>query len=293
MSRGAGRTERVPVRGRGRPFDADLGPDARGDTVAVYSRCRREPTFENSQYELPSYTTGRGCDVYRYSFRTRRESLLRSISRRDASETQPSISGQRVAFVRVYERRRGIAGAIPQVYIQHLRTRRRTSIAGGTLGRYRRIDGDIEGGPGPVGLELGPTILAFVWNSEPTSCESGADSFLGLFRSEVWVASLEGEQQLLEKACTGDEGRSFFSPAFDDGTLYYHRTRNQSDPATAEDVRRWNPASNQLETAQGPPGLIALAPLGATIFGSRYDPSNRRRSYAIEALGLSFGPVAR
>ena len=35
----AGRVDRLPVRSRKVPFDLDLGPDARGRAVAVYSRC--------------------------------------------------------------------------------------------------------------------------------------------------------------------------------------------------------------------------------------------------------------
>src|SRR5687768_741346 len=38
-----GVTSRVPVRPRTVPFDADLGPDVNGETVAAYSRCAREP----------------------------------------------------------------------------------------------------------------------------------------------------------------------------------------------------------------------------------------------------------
>ena len=38
-----GVTSRVPVRPRSVPFDADLGPDVNGETVAAYSRCAREP----------------------------------------------------------------------------------------------------------------------------------------------------------------------------------------------------------------------------------------------------------
>ena len=35
----AGRVDRLPVRSRKVPFDLDVGPDARGRAVAVYSRC--------------------------------------------------------------------------------------------------------------------------------------------------------------------------------------------------------------------------------------------------------------
>lgn len=288
MTRAGGRSIRIPVSPRRRAFDADLGPDERGRTVVVYSRCRREPTYENTQYELPSYATGRGCDVYRYSFAGRNEQLLRSVSRRDASETQPSIWRGRIAFSRVYERRAGTAGAIPRLYIQELASGRRTLLPGGTLGRYQEIDGVFEGGPGPIGLDLGASALGFAWNSEPTSCESGADGgIFGLHQSEVWTSDFAGNQRLIEKACTGDPVRTFSSPAFVGETLLYHRSLNQTD-TDSEEVRRWDPSSGAIDTARGPRGLIALAPLGLGVVGSRYAPTRSRKRYVIEELDLKF-----
>ncbi|MDX6677193.1 MAG: hypothetical protein QOE31_1245 [Solirubrobacteraceae bacterium] len=68
-----------------RAFDVSLGPDSRGRVVALYSRCR---------------SIDRRCDVYRYDLRTRRESILRSVSSPSFDEAWPTQSRGRIAFVR-------------------------------------------------------------------------------------------------------------------------------------------------------------------------------------------------
>ncbi|HUR85192.1 MAG TPA: hypothetical protein VMY78_07595 [Solirubrobacteraceae bacterium] len=68
-----------------RPFDVSLGPDAAGRVVALYTRCR---------------TPTRGCDVYRYDLRARRERRLSAISSPVFDEAWPAQWRGRVAFVR-------------------------------------------------------------------------------------------------------------------------------------------------------------------------------------------------
>ena len=92
--------QRLPVAPRAVPFDVDLGHDARGHLIAVYSRCDREPGFP---------PTGRGCDLYRYDLDAGLERRLAGASTDVASEYLPSLDGGRVAFARVYERRAGVA----------------------------------------------------------------------------------------------------------------------------------------------------------------------------------------
>lgn len=65
-----GPPHRVPIAPSSGPLDVDLGPDPRGGTTAVYSRCQRplEP--------LPGgYDDGAlfGCELYAYSFARKRE----------------------------------------------------------------------------------------------------------------------------------------------------------------------------------------------------------------------------
>jgi hypothetical protein len=68
-----------------RPFDVSLGPDSKGRTVALYTRCR---------------TSTRGCDIYRYELRTRSERRLSSVSSPSLDEAWPAQWRDRIAFVR-------------------------------------------------------------------------------------------------------------------------------------------------------------------------------------------------
>ena len=85
----AGRVERLPVRSRKVPFDLDLGPDARGRAVAVYSRCAGEHNIERPV---------RRCDVYQLSLTSGRERRLRRVSTLPRSEYAPTIWRGTVAY---------------------------------------------------------------------------------------------------------------------------------------------------------------------------------------------------
>jgi len=78
-------TARAPIAGSRRAFDVSLGPDARGRVVALYTRCR---------------TATRGCDVYRYDLRARRERKVVSVSSPVKDEAWPVQWRDRLAFVR-------------------------------------------------------------------------------------------------------------------------------------------------------------------------------------------------
>lgn len=66
-----------------RPWDVSLGPDARGDVVAVYQRCDT-----------------RGCDIRRLNVESGREDTLGSVSSPTYREATPAIWRSRVAFTR-------------------------------------------------------------------------------------------------------------------------------------------------------------------------------------------------
>ena len=84
----AGRVDRLPVRSRKSPFDLDLGPDARGRAVAVYSRCA------GATAALPD----RRCDVYQLSLASGRERRLRRVSTLPRSEYAPTIWRGNIAY---------------------------------------------------------------------------------------------------------------------------------------------------------------------------------------------------
>jgi hypothetical protein len=97
MERSGDVTHPVPVATRATPFDVDLGPDGRGGTRAVYSRCRRS------------------CDLFAFSFTTGRETPIAGANSR-ADEVSPAAWGSRIAFVRTYRGRRGRFG-LPTPYL--------------------------------------------------------------------------------------------------------------------------------------------------------------------------------
>jgi hypothetical protein len=84
--RGFGAPTDVPVDPVSGSFDADLGQDSEGSTVAVYTRC--------------AGVSGRNCDVYEFDFARTRERKLPGASTSRCSEFAPSIWQGAVAFAR-------------------------------------------------------------------------------------------------------------------------------------------------------------------------------------------------
>jgi hypothetical protein len=88
---------RVPVKRSSRPFEADLGARLGGGVVAVYSRCR----------------AGRGCRIYRYDFKRKRERREPGSHRRGCREGHASTWRGALVFVRS-----GRARCRPGVYLR-------------------------------------------------------------------------------------------------------------------------------------------------------------------------------
>ncbi len=115
-----GVTRALPVEPRETPFDVDLGPDDRGGTLAVYSRCSRGlvrdmPTPQESRRRVRN-----GCDLYAYSFTTGAETPI-ARANSTADEYWPAVWRSRVAFVRAYPNRRQRYGtALPYLYLRAL-----------------------------------------------------------------------------------------------------------------------------------------------------------------------------
>lgn len=78
-------TAPAPIATARRAFDVSLGPDARGRVVALYTRCR---------------TATRGCDVYRYDLRARRERKVAAVSSPSFDEAWPAQWRDRITFAR-------------------------------------------------------------------------------------------------------------------------------------------------------------------------------------------------
>ena len=160
MTHAGGITSPVAVRPRGVPFDVDLGPDEQGDTVAVYSRCGQEPK-STGRTGIPSWRTGRGCDIFKFTFATGRETRIASANGARSSEFLPSIWDTRLAFARVYERRKGKAGDRAYLYARRGRGGQFAPVAARpALVRGLCVFPQAGGGPGVgVDVEVGPTAL--------------------------------------------------------------------------------------------------------------------------------------
>jgi len=184
-----GAVESVPVAPRTVPFDADLGPDdsAGGRTVAVYSRCRREPRYVEGLPELLDPTAGSGCAVFRYDFGTGREQRLGRVSAPRGSETLPSIFGSRIAFARTARR-----GSLPRFKIRDARGTRNAghgSLSGSTVN--------------PSGADLSSTHLSFRWEQNGAECPSSDPEALGGEGAEIWLVNVRTtRRRRLARACS-------------------------------------------------------------------------------------------
>jgi hypothetical protein len=209
MTHQGGVTSTVPVQPRGVPFDADLGPDGHGDTVAVYSRCGREPSFSPEGNAPPEWSSGRGCNVFQFNFATGRETRVASANTDGNSEFLPSIWETTIAFARVYERRPGRAGDRAYLYARTLL---------GTPSSTR-----LPAGPRAVPVETGPAALdlrgrrlAFAWATRG-DCPGAVTG--------IWLDTVGGGQQRIQSAChSSHQGRAVVSPTISGGRVYYSRS---------------------------------------------------------------------
>ncbi|MEA2130968.1 MAG: hypothetical protein QOJ85_3859 [Solirubrobacteraceae bacterium] len=214
MARTSAGVVRLPIGPRAVPFDVDLGPDGSGGVVGVYSRCSSEPMGSRAALDRgifavpgPAYTTGRGCDLYRFDFATRREAKIASTSTATGSEMLPSYWNGSLAFVRVYQGRKGRSGVYPHLY---LRT---------AAGKTRKLPGGprgVTGLPGPTNLDLNDRTVGFIWNYTTNRGTQG--------RSEVRVDTLDGRSRRVAHTSldvVNGSYATFLSPTVSSGTIYY------------------------------------------------------------------------
>ncbi len=244
-----GATTRLPVAPRAVPFDLDLGPDADGKPVAAYSRCRREPPPRNPPRggiaQMPEWRRGRGCDLYLYSFEQAREVLVRFASTRRASEFLPTVWTDRIAFARVYERRKGRPGRRAYLY-----ARPNSLFASqGRRGHTRRLPAGPGTGPGPTALDLATRRLAFGWDSTDPRPLSAV--YLDVMRNTGRTA-----KRRLDRGHSGEmQSREFIAPQFDEQVRVTWLASFTGDKLQA-DVRRYSFMGETREEAR-------LTPLSA------------------------------
>jgi hypothetical protein len=221
MTAADGTGTRGPVRPRAVPFDVDLGPGPNGDVQAVYSRCRREPgpqALRNAIVQMPGWSTGRGCDLYRFAFDTGREHRIAVANSASASEFLPTIWKQHVAFARVYKHSR------PYLYWRRLDdagpSRR---LPAGARSSYRVCSPPPAGcetqrlivEPGPTALDLRGTRLAFGWDSGHSSGPTSAAYLDTIRRQSI-------SRRLLQRRGSGSlQGKEIVTPVLSAGSVLW------------------------------------------------------------------------
>lgn len=217
-TRADGITSAVPVAPRSVPFDADLGPDAQGHVVAVYSRCARE-IGPSGSFAPPLYNRGRGCALYEYDFAGARETRLATADAPAASEFWPTIWKGTLAFGRTYDRK----PAYPYIYTRPVAgNARSTRQPGGPRNQCLRGQCSDPTLSRPEDLDLYGRRLAFTWryagSADGLSTEIRMDTIRGghvrvaaqggggLTHVELGWPAFEAGRLEFTRGCFGDPG---------------------------------------------------------------------------------------
>jgi hypothetical protein len=155
-----GRVAPLPAALRPQPFDLDLGTDARGRTVATFSRCTQTPV--TSRDGRPAPWTGAGCRVHVLDLATGQESEAGVPRSARFSDTTPSMWHGRIAFARRDPHHHDVA----QVMLWSPRTRHLRKLRHGAIPTHcpfrigckgLTVRGAVEG------LDLGDRLVTFLW----------------------------------------------------------------------------------------------------------------------------------
>jgi hypothetical protein len=249
MEHAAGVTRALPVEPRRSPFDVDLGPDGRGGTIAVYSRCARGLRLDLPTPQ-PLRAARHGCDLYSFSFTTGRETAIERLNSR-ADEYWPSVWGSRIAFVRGYAGRRDPdRTSTPYLYLGNRRLRRPSSVLEVRMDDRTervRLSTTIEG------LDLRGRTLAYAWSRTD---ETDTDSY-------IYLAPAGGALRPAARGATSGGGASI-------------HVRTVSLPSIGADGAHWlltnsgEPAYFGAFARRGPRGVAAHE-------GGGLRPRRRRR----------------
>jgi hypothetical protein len=240
----AGRVDRLPVRSRKVPFDLDLGPDARGRAVAVYSRCAGDNAWGSA---LPD----RGCDVYQLSLTGGRERRLRRISTSRASEYAPAIWRGNIAYASA-ER----SGLKPRLMLLRRGARRPRRLSTGS--RVTAISHVAQ-------MDLTSTALVFTWRRYDSS---GTDRMASELRR---VALRGGRVTILAKEVNeegfGDHANS--ANVTPDETIW---VRALATPCTETQIVVDRHGTRRMTTPT-PREIHALARDGSTLYAITSSPA--------------------
>lgn len=199
---GSGPVVRLPVPPRSVPFDVDLGPTSGGRVLAVYTRCRTEPTGGG----IPEYHMGQGCFVYKLDVESGKETRYTAIHSGQTTESWPTYWKGRLGFARAYDKGNGSSA----VYVKDVASSRRPE----RLPDRPPSCDNPKGCARPLQLELYGSRLAFVWRipDEP------GDAY------ELLVDTVgTGEQVILDRTSSGQTSLVAGWPAFEDGRVFWVR----------------------------------------------------------------------
>jgi hypothetical protein len=307
MTSVGGVTATVPVATRKVPFDVDLGPDRQGVTVAVYSRCAREPNFTTAVGNaiinvFPDWRSSRGCDLYKFDFDTGRESRVKGASSKGASEFLPSIWTTRIAFARVYERRSGRAGQRAYLYYsstagsghaKHLPAGPRANLPFCTIRRGKRVC-RVPVELGPTALDLRRRQLAFSWD---TATRNSCDSSSGVWLDTITGRPFSGKRSRVQTVCSGDiQAIELLSPTISSVRVNYGFAAYGND--TFSQIRRYVIATHETEQLAVGTNRVLLSTAtdsGTTIYlvSGGYEPGCAAAPRVIEpGVGPDTGPCA-
>ena len=255
MTQAGGAVTVVPVAPRIVPFDVDLGPGENGDTVAAYSRCRRDPprrnpAIGNAIAQLPDWPRGRGCDLFRFDFATGRESKIKAASSARASEFLPSVWKRGIAFARVYERRKGRAGDRAYLYVRRAGAPSPSRVPAGSRSKQKFCSGGkprrcrLLPEPGPTALDLAGARLAFGWDSGGVIGPTSA-----VYLETIGTNS--AHRTLISRVDSGDiQGSEIVSPQVVDGQVTWVQTLFGDE--TSNVSRRYRIGSGKISEATIP-----------------------------------------
>ena len=194
--------------------------------------------------QMPNWSSGRGCNLYRFNFATGRETTVAAANSPGASEFLPTIWKTRVAFARVYERKQGIGGDRAYLYFRGVEgAGKSVQVPAGSRstqrfcsGKPRRCKRLVE--PGPTALDLAGRRLAFGWDSGASGPTTAA-----------YYATLRAhsKKHRVEFGSSGSiQAEEVLSPVVDSGMVYWGlgpvRRHDGELPAALPDHHRRPPA---------------------------------------------------
>ena len=278
-----GRVERLPVPSRRVPFDADVGPDERGEPQIVYSRCAHEPragTLEPTYYE-----GGRGCRLWRYSFRDDSERRVRGADVRGGSVSRPSVWGSRLVYLLSRHSRDGYGGFDVSTTVRtlSLRSGRRR-----TISVPSRLTRRAKAGTTVTGLDLFGTQFTVGLRHADIDCGGtpAEGDKVGGEASELFAGPVTGVRRIAG-GCGGDV-RRIESPSWHAGAVFSLVEQRSAAGPIVERRRELSADGRTIAEVEVPPGTTTTATDGSggyvVVFRSATETGRQADAFEVAKL---------